>query len=240
MFEYGHWVSEVERPESSKAFVYIIKLDIDGVEKLYIGYKTIRGNRWMGYKTSSKVVKPLWENVVEAKIVEWFDNETDALLKEIEMLKEVDAAFNDAYLNLCNGNARFNTTGMRFSEDHRNLLSQKKMGHTLSPEHKEKLLSAAKDARGEECYKKVSEKLKGQTLSDDHKNKLRQAKLGSIQTADTVSKRAEKNKKKIEYDNTIFYGIKETAFRLGIPICRFRKSLNEGILNGKPIKLLKR
>lgn len=115
MFEYGHWVSEVERPESSKAFVYIIKLDIDGVEKLYIGYKTIRGNRWMGYKTSSKVVKPLWENVVEAKIVEWFDNETDAEDREIEMLKAVNAAKNELYLNQHIPGEKFHCTGTKHS-----------------------------------------------------------------------------------------------------------------------------
>lgn len=245
MFEYGHWVSEVERPESSKAFVYIIKLDIDGVEKLYIGYKTIRGNRWMGYKTSSKVVKPLWENVVEAKIVEWFDNETDAEDREIEMLKAVNAAKNELYLNQHNGCP--STAGTTLSDSHKNAIG--KASRFYCDQNREKVVVLLNYYRPLSIIAtKNSEKIKNHNHSEKNKSHLRiqsssQKRLDAIRTSEKSRRQrievqktmVEKNKRKCTDGIIIFESVKEAAKHYQVQHSTISYRLRKGLYGWKYI-----
>lgn len=95
--KYGHWTSNTPKQDTSTAFVYLI--EFNSINKGYIGFKTLLP-KWEEYTSSSKYVNELLqEHDATFKIIEWFDDKSDAIAYESKLQSDNDVLNSDYWLN---------------------------------------------------------------------------------------------------------------------------------------------
>lgn len=120
-------------------------------QKHYYGIKFSKGCHpdmlWKTYFSSSKIVKMLIsEHGLESfivKIRKTFKNAESALLWEHKVLRRINAAARDEWINRHNGGKTFRAP-MNHSEETKNAIKSKMIGRTYSEETKRKMGDAAK------------------------------------------------------------------------------------------------
>ncbi len=155
---------------SEKILPYVYICVNKNNNEFYIGYRS--GNKLPShedlpkYKTSSKLVKPIFDEFNWYIIAEFFDG-NDAFIFEQDLIKE--NIHNPLNLNRNIGGQCY------WGGKHHSLETKQKMSiiaKTRSPEYNEK----------------ISESLKGRTFSEEHKKNLSESKKGKLHTPDTKEK----------------------------------------------------
>ncbi|MFM1649551.1 hypothetical protein ACJ5N2_16915 [Aeromonas salmonicida] len=104
MFQYNHWESEVQVPDDATAFVYkVTTYNASEGFKYYVGYKNMSAHeKWMNYKTSSKIIKQIIKagtHSVHFEIKEFFTTPQEAYDKERAVQLAYNILYNDRWHN---------------------------------------------------------------------------------------------------------------------------------------------
>lgn len=171
------------KESQDKILPYVYKLTHKETNQFYIGYRAInkvRSEFDLGFKyfSSSKKVKELgFENFDIEIMVEFFDAK-DAYDFEQELIKEnfKDPLCLNRNYNV-NGTSVVNNTGKKFTKEHKDKLSSRKLGRKLSTEHKRKISISNKGKnsgkiRTQEHKDKLSKSLSNRVHSEETKNKI--------------------------------------------------------------------
>ena len=179
---------------------YVYRLDHPVSGEFYIGVRS--ANKFpsaldLGHKyfTSSKLVKPRFNEFKATIVAEFFD--ADAAY-DFEQLLIHESWGNKSMLNkVCHYGAspRFTMIGQRHSEEHKRKMSEALKGKPLSEEHKLNISEALKGlTRSEETKCKISEAKKGNPRVMEHLQKLSEARKGTFHSEETKRKMSEARK----------------------------------------------
>lgn len=132
----------------SKPFSYFLYHKPTGLK--YYGIRHGRNSHpnqlWTTYFSSSKIVKQLIADYgldsFEYEIRKTFKTSSQALLWEHKVLRRLNAANSDQWINRHNGGNKFRAP-ITHSEETRKLLSKKFKGRVLSADHKKKISEAS-------------------------------------------------------------------------------------------------
>jgi hypothetical protein len=100
---------------NTKSFVYEIGIYKNGVQYMYIGYKTLRGD-WQKYISSSKYVIKDYTYINYKKILKVFDSLNKGYEYESQLISQTNAVYDDKYYNRCNHGTDFNLVGLPKTE----------------------------------------------------------------------------------------------------------------------------
>ena len=159
-------------------FTYLIKFKPTG--QVYYGVRYARkcnpSQLWTKYFTTSKIIKQLIKeygiSAFEFQIRHVFNTKESAVLWESKILKRFNAATNPLWLNQNNGDRKF--VGSRiWTDQQKQILSQKLTGRTISTETRAKI-GAANTGKTHtvETNAKLSVARKGKPLSAEHRAKI--------------------------------------------------------------------
>jgi hypothetical protein len=193
-------------------FTYLIKFKPTG--QVYYGVRYARkcnpSQLWTTYFTTSKIIKQLIKeygiSAFEFQIRRVFNTTESAVLWESKILKRFNAATNPLWLNQNNGDRKF--VGSRiWTDQQKQILSQKLTGRTISNETRSKLsvahkgkskppiseetrakLKIAANNVSNETRTKISNSLKGHTVSTETRAKIGAANTGKTHTVETKAK----------------------------------------------------
>lgn len=165
---------------------YVYKLTHKETDQFYIGYRCsnkVIAEEDIGYRyhTSSKVIKSIGIDKFDIEIIAMFFKAEDAYEFEQNLIKENFSGplcLNRNY-NV-NGTAKYNTTGMKLTEETKQKMSVSRLGKKISEETKKKISASAK------CNKLKGELSPnyGRKRSEETKLKMSLSKIGCKQTFD--------------------------------------------------------
>lgn len=172
-------------------YTYLIGWTREG--KYYYGVRHARGcypeDLWVSYFSSSKEVKKYRELYGDPDIIEIrkvFDQGNQARLWEQKVLRRLNVAHSEYWLNKSNSDGKFYNKG--HSEETKQKLSRANIGKKMSPESIAKRQQTRKNKGVTTCF--------GRVLSEDHKEKIRERMVGRVLTPEWKAKIGQSNKGK--------------------------------------------